>query len=47
MAVGQSYIQTGGTNQSTIHWDLISDMKEGGEIWADDELVYQNGRFLS
>ena len=46
MAVGQSYIQTGGKNQSVIHWDLISDMTDGGEIWADDELIYKDGRFI-
>lgn len=45
MAVGQSYIQTGGKNQSVIHWDLISDMTQG-EIWADDELIYKEGRFI-
>jgi len=32
MAVGQSYKQTGGTNQSAIHWDMIADMKNGGKI---------------
>ena len=46
MAVGQSYIQTGGKNQSTIHWDMIADMTEGGEIYADEEMIYQNGKFL-
>lgn len=46
MAIGQSYIQTGGTNQSVIHWDLIADMTDGGEIWADDKLIYQDGKFL-
>ena len=46
MAVGQSYIQTGGKNESVIHWDLISDMKEGGEIYADEELIYRDGKFL-
>ena len=46
MAVGQSYLQTGGKNQSTVHWDMISDMKNGGEIWADGELIYKNGKFL-
>lgn len=46
MAIGQSYKQTGGKNQSPIHWDMITDMKEGGEIWADGILVYQNGQFL-
>jgi len=47
MAVGQSYIQTGGKNQSPIHWDLISNMKNGGEIYADEELIYRDGQFLS
>ena len=46
MAIGQSYIQTGGKNKSTIHWDLIADMKTNGEIYADDELIYKNGKFI-
>ncbi len=46
MAIGQSYIQTGGTNQSVVHWDLIADMKDGGEIYADGEKIYQDGKFL-
>jgi aminopeptidase len=46
MAIGQSYKQTGGKNQSPIHWDMITDMKDGGEIWADGKLIYQNGQFL-
>ncbi len=46
MAVGQSYYHTGGQNQSSIHWDLITDMSNGGEIYADDELIYQDGQFL-
>ena len=46
MAVGQSYIQTGGKNKSVIHWDLISDMKNGGRIIADDQLIYQDGQFI-
>lgn len=46
MAVGQSYKQCGGQNQSTVHWDMITDMKDGGEIWADGIKIYENGRFL-
>jgi len=46
MAIGQSYIQTGGLNKSAIHWDMITDMKNGGEIYADDKLIYKNGLFL-
>jgi aminopeptidase len=46
MAIGQSYIQTGGKNQSPIHIDLIADMKNGGEITADGEVIYRDGKFV-
>jgi aminopeptidase len=46
MAVGQTYYQCGGKNQSSIHWDMIADMKNGGEIWADDDKIYDSGKFL-
>jgi aminopeptidase len=36
--------ETGGKNHSSIHWDLLKDMKTG-EIYADDELIYQKGKF--
>lgn len=47
MAVGQSYLQTGGKNQSAIHWDMIADMRKGGEILADGEIIYKDGYFLN
>ncbi|MCS6935242.1 MAG: aminopeptidase [Chitinophagales bacterium] len=46
MAVGQSYKQCGGLNRSVIHWDMITDMKNGGEIWADGAKIYENGAFI-
>ena len=46
MAIGQSYLQTGGKNKSLVHWDMITDMKSGEEIWADGELIYKNGYFI-
>ena len=46
MAIGQSYLQAGGKNQSTIHWDMIGNMVNGGEIFADDEKIYDSGKFL-
>lgn len=46
MALGSSYAETGGENESAIHWDLLADMQNGGEIYADDRLVYKNGVFL-
>jgi aminopeptidase len=46
MAIGQSYIQTGGKNKSVIHWDMISDMSQGGKIYTDGKLIYEDGKFL-
>lgn len=47
MALGASYPETGGTNLSGIHWDMILDLRgEGCEVYADGEVVYRNGRFL-
>lgn len=46
MALGQSYLQTGGKNQSAIHWDMIGNMRNGGQIFADEELIYENGEFI-
>ena len=33
-------------NESAIHWDMIADMKDGGKIYADGELIYENGHFI-
>jgi aminopeptidase len=47
VAIGRGLPETGSNNVSTIHWDMLKDMKTGGEIYADGELIYQNGQFLS
>jgi aminopeptidase len=46
MALGASYPETGGKNESAIHWDMICDMRQGGKVVVDDELMYQNGKFV-
>lgn len=46
MALGASYAEAGGKNNSAVHWDLLLDLKENGEIYADGELIYQKGSFL-
>jgi aminopeptidase len=46
MAVGQSYAQCGGKNDSSVHWDMITDMTQGGEIWADGIMIYKDGKFI-
>lgn len=46
MAIGQSYLQCGGQNESAVHQDMIADMRRGGQVWADGRLIYENGVFL-
>lgn len=46
LAIGAGFIETGGDNESAIHWDMICDMKQGGQIYADGTLIYENGQFL-
>ncbi len=45
MAVGGGYPETGSKNQSSVHWDMICDMRDGGQIWVDDDLFYDSGAF--
>jgi aminopeptidase len=47
LALGAAYADVGGTNRSALHWDMICDLRAGGEVYADGELVYRDGRFLS
>ena len=46
LAIGRSYPETGGKNVSAVHWDLICDLRKGGRITADGEVVQQDGRFV-
>ena len=46
MALGQSYLQCGGLNESSLHLDLIADMKTSGQIFVDGRLIYERGIFL-
>ena len=46
LALGQSYPETGGVNESALHWDLIVDTSTGGRITADGRVVMEDGRWL-
>lgn len=46
MALGAAYPETGGRNQSAIHTDLVCDLRRGGRIEADGELIQEDGRFV-
>ncbi len=45
MALGRGYLETGSKNESAIHWDMICDMRQGGEITVDGTLFYKDGQF--
>ncbi|HEY43581.1 MAG TPA: aminopeptidase [Anaerolineae bacterium] len=45
MAVGYGFPETGSVNKSAIHWDMICDMRDGGQIFVDGELFYESGEF--
>jgi aminopeptidase len=46
LALGSGFGEAGGMNESSIHWDLISDATSETEMRADDELFYKNGKFI-
>ncbi len=45
MAVGASIPESLGVNESAIHWDMVTDMREGGKIYADGKVIYKDGKF--
>jgi aminopeptidase len=46
LAVGRSYPETGGRNESAIHWDMICDLRKGGQIEVDGEPLQRDGEFV-
>jgi len=46
LALGNGYPETGGTNVSALHWDLIKDLRGGGQILLDGEVFQDGGRFV-
>lgn len=45
MAIGASYPQTGGKNQSAVHWDMIRDLRQQSEVRVDGQLFIKDGEF--
>ena len=43
-ALGNAYPNAGGTNTSAIHWDMVTDMREG-RVLVDGETLYEAGKF--
>jgi aminopeptidase len=47
LAVGRSYPESGGVNESSVHWDLICDLRAGGTLSADGDIIQRDGEFLT
>ena len=46
MAIGSGYPDSGSTNRSALHWDLICDLRQGGTVTADGEVFLRDGRIV-
>ncbi len=51
-AVGAGYPESGSSNESGLHWDMVCDLRNhnglpGGTISADGEVFHRNGKFLN
>ncbi len=45
MALGSSYPESGGQNHSALHWDMVCDLRGGGEVRVDGDLFLRDGQF--
>jgi aminopeptidase len=43
LALGRGFPFIGGTNESALHWDIVKDLRRGGQLYLDGELVQRDG----
>jgi len=46
LALGAAFPEAGGANRSGLHWDMVCDLRQGGEVYGDGELLVRDGRFV-
>jgi aminopeptidase len=46
LALGMAYPEGGGKNKSSVHWDMIKDLRRGGKLFIDGKLIQKDGKFL-
>jgi aminopeptidase len=46
MAIGMSYPESWGENDSAVHWDMVCDLREGGSITVDGTELQRDGQFV-
>jgi aminopeptidase len=44
LALGASYPETGGVNYSSLHWDMVCDLRKSGQVWVDGTLFLKDGQ---
>ena len=43
LALGKGYPQSGSRNNSALHWDMVCDLRDGGEVYVDGKLFSKDG----
>jgi aminopeptidase len=46
LAVGSSYPESRGVNESAVHWDMVCDLRQGGRVTVDGDLLMEEGKLL-
>jgi aminopeptidase len=46
LAVGTGFPESGSKNKSAIHWDMVCDLRDGGEVRVDGTVFLKNGKIL-
>ena len=46
LAVGASYPESGGVNESAVHTDLVCDLRRGRKLEVDGEVLQEDGKFV-
>jgi aminopeptidase len=46
LALGASYPESGGTNESAVHWDMVCDLRRGGRVTVDGDVLMEDGKLL-
>ena len=47
LALGKGFIETRSKNKSAIHWDMVCDLRKGGEVHVDGTLFLKDGKILA
>ena len=46
MAIGASYPESCGVNDSAVHWDMVCELRSGGSITVDGEVLQRDGQVV-